>query len=75
MSLETPKIGFGINTYDYEGDLIDKCITLHVGENFILQIPDVKGLRSMIENLEQIEKEIKENYPDELKWPPLNTKH
>lgn len=37
-------LGFAINYYDFEGDLIEKCILLHCGDT-ILKFEDVEELR------------------------------
>lgn len=56
------KISFSFNLYDDEGNIYDKCLMLHIDGNLILKLKDTKDLRNMIEQLEHIEKEIKENY-------------
>jgi hypothetical protein len=52
---------FSVNHYDYEGDLIDDCVLIHL-DSTILKFSSVKQLDVFIEQLQKISKEIKDNY-------------
>jgi hypothetical protein len=54
------KILFSKNEYDYEGDLVEECIHLHV-ENFSVKLKGIDELHDLIEQLKNIHKEIEEN--------------
>ncbi len=56
------KITFSINRYDKDGDICDSGIFLHIDNTTILKIENMQELDRMIENLQQISTEIKENH-------------
>lgn len=55
-------IRFSVNTYDHDGDLIDKCILLHLSNNMILRVENLGELENMIDQLYNIKLEIEQNY-------------
>ena len=54
------KVTFSINLYDYEGDIYQEGIYLHYDNGFIIRLKSLEELDEMIENLQSISKEIKE---------------
>jgi len=54
-------ITFNVNLYDDEGDKYLDGIYLHMGENCILRVQDLKDRSSMIDNLNSIKEEIESN--------------
>ena len=55
------EVTFSVNRYDYEGDLVDECVLLHIGKNTIIRV-EKDGLQDLIDRLERIKKEIAERY-------------
>jgi hypothetical protein len=52
---------FSVNQYDHDGNLIDDCIMVHL-DTTVLKFSGVKQLDVFIGQLQNISKEIKENY-------------
>lgn len=52
---------FSVNQYDNDGDIVDECILVHMG-NTILRFSTVNQLDSFAERLKSLSKEIKKNY-------------
>lgn len=55
-------IGFSINQHDKDGYKYDDCVILHFNDIFLLRLSDVKQLEDVIEQLQNIKKEVVENY-------------
>lgn len=55
-------ITFSINRYDKDGDVINKGIYLHLNDLVNLRLKNLDSLSNLITQLQEIEKEIKENY-------------
>ena len=55
------KPSFTINTYDCDGDLVKKCITIHI-DKFAMQFQHRDELDEFIKNLQKISDEIAANY-------------
>lgn len=60
MSFADMKVSFLVNSYDADGDLIEKEIILRIG-NFSMHLDSIESLNGLIKNLENIKKEILEN--------------
>lgn len=56
------KVTFSVNQYDHEGDVYEEGVYLHFDGGFIITLSSVDELDKMIENLQDIRNEIKENY-------------
>ena len=57
------KVMFSVNSYDYEGDIVDRAIFLHVGDITIIQFKDVDELKQFAETiLNNTIPEIRENW-------------
>jgi hypothetical protein len=54
-------VSFSINNYDKDGDLHDICINLHFNWGTI-RLKDIEAVDSLIRDLTNISKEIKETY-------------
>lgn len=52
---------FSVNQYDNDGDIVDECILVHMG-NTILRFSTVNQLDSFVQRLKSLSKEIKKNY-------------
>lgn len=55
-------IGFSIDMHDKDGDKFDDCLLLHFNDTFLLRLADVKELDEVIKKLQDIKKEVVENY-------------
>ena len=55
------EVTFSVNRYDYEGDLLDECVLLHLGKNTIIRL-EKDELQDLIDRLERIKKEISGRY-------------
>jgi hypothetical protein len=56
---ETMKnVFFSINQYDKDGDAIDECILLHIGDDVILRLNGKEELDSLIEQLKNCQRQI-----------------
>jgi len=53
---------FSINSYDYEGDVIDHAIFLDVGVIRVRVADSIEDFDLFIKHLQKISTEIKENY-------------
>lgn len=53
------KVTFSLNEYDYEGDLFDECLKIHIDDTFILRFDNVEKLDEFIGELNEISNEIK----------------
>ncbi|GIO36905.1 hypothetical protein J41TS12_17660 [Paenibacillus antibioticophila] len=52
---------FSVNQYDNDGDVVDECILVHVGDT-ILRFSTISQLDGFAERLQSLSKEIKKNY-------------
>ena len=52
---------FSVNTYDYEGDLCEKCILAHVGNDTILKFQNSQELEDFAKAILGSLKEIRES--------------
>lgn len=52
---------YSINKYDCNGDMFEKCITIHI-DKFAMQFQHRGELNDFIKNLQKISDEIAENY-------------
>lgn len=57
-------VTFSINVYDSDGDRLDNSIFLHY-DRVSIKIGSMQDLSNLIEKLTDIQREIKENYPDQ----------
>lgn len=55
------RVTFSLDLHDQYGDVYDKCLLLHVGENTIIKLKK-NELNDFIHSLKLIQKELKENY-------------
>jgi hypothetical protein len=55
---------FSVNTYDYEGDLCEKCILAHCGQDVILKFKDTQELEDFAKRILGSLKEIRETHPN-----------
>lgn len=55
------EVCFSVNTYDYEGDVIDRGIFLHFGNTAICVAYDYEGYLEFIEKLKGMAPEISES--------------
>lgn len=55
------KIGFMINRYDHEGDIMDKAIFININEDIIIRFDDLKKLKQFKKDIGLCIKEIEEN--------------
>ncbi len=54
-------VSFSIDIYDKDGDFVEEGLYLHLDDTAIIRL-ERSGLRDFIDQLEKIDKEIKENY-------------
>jgi hypothetical protein len=54
------ELTFSINRYDSDGDLVEECVTLNVGDNVSLHFKNVKELEEFAKNIKKMIPEIKE---------------
>ncbi len=52
---------WSVNYYDSDGDLVEKCILVHVEENTILKFPDIEHLENFAKTILHSIPEIKES--------------
>lgn len=52
---------YSINRYDCDGDLVEKCITIHI-DRFTMDFQHRGELDEFIKNLQKISDEIAANY-------------
>lgn len=55
------KPSYSINIYDCDGDLVKKCLTIHI-DKFAMQFQHQVELDEFIKNLQKISDEIAANY-------------
>ncbi len=55
-------ITFSVNSYDRDGDIIDKGIFLHFGDTMVRVADNLADFKSITFHMEKIVKEIEENY-------------
>lgn len=55
-------IGFSIDMHDKDGDKFDDCLLLHFNDTLLLRLTNVEELDEVIKKLQNIKKEIIENY-------------
>jgi len=53
---------FSINLHDKDGDVYQECLLIHLEDKCILQLKNKADLEELIKNLNQIKKELEENY-------------
>lgn len=53
------KLLFSVNRYDYEGDLVDECVLLHIG-NISIEFENVEKLEEFADQIKKMLPEIKE---------------
>lgn len=56
------KILFSVNEYDMKGYVFEKGIYLHFGDTRVRVADDKDGFKSFISQMEEIHKEINDNY-------------
>ena len=54
------EIGFSINQHDYEGDVVDDCILLHIDNNTIIRFDSSDSLERFSDDIKNMLKEIRE---------------
>ncbi len=54
-------ITFSVNSYDRDGDIIDKGIFLHFGDTMVRVADNLADFKSITFHMEKIVKEIEEN--------------
>lgn len=58
------KTTFSVDLHDRDGDVVDKCILIHVSDQCILQFSDMRELESFAADLlHRTIPEIKQTYP------------
>ncbi|WP_182006310.1 hypothetical protein [Priestia aryabhattai] len=53
-------ITFSVNLHDDEGDVYSECILLHIGEQMILKVDNLKQYEDLIDQLKSMRSEIAE---------------
>ena len=53
---------YSINLHDKDGDVYQECLLIHLEDKCILQLKNKADLEELIKNLNQIKKELEENY-------------
>jgi hypothetical protein len=56
------RASFSVNLHDSDGDVYQECLLIHLEERVILQMKNKKDLEELIKHLNQIKKELDENY-------------
>lgn len=51
---------YSINRYDRDGDLVEECIVIHVGDYAMIQFKDIADLESFSKDLIECIKQIKD---------------
>jgi hypothetical protein len=54
-------LSFSVNLHDYEGDVYEECIMVHLGNGVILQFKDLEAYEDFIARMVYMKAEIKEN--------------
>lgn len=57
-------ISFSVNLRDSDGDTYKECILVHIGEQLILQLEDLKQYNDLIDQLKSMREEITEVWND-----------
>ena len=60
------RASFSTNLYDSDGDVYQKCLNIHLENSVILPLKNKADLKELIKHLTKIEKELDENYPDDV---------
>ena len=55
---------WSVNLYDGDGDVTEKCVLLHAGENAILKFQDVEHLENFAKQILRWLPEIRETNPE-----------
>jgi hypothetical protein len=61
-NMKPSDITFSVNSYDRDGDIIDKGIFLHFGDTMVRVADNLADFKSITFHMEKIVKEIEENY-------------
>lgn len=56
------RASFSVNLHDSDGDVYQECLLIHVEDRWILQLKNKADLEELIKHLNQIKKELDENY-------------
>lgn len=59
------KMTFSVNLYDNDGDVVEECFLLHMGNDTILKVKNIAEIQTMVGNLNNIIDEIQETYGTE----------
>jgi hypothetical protein len=54
------EVKFAVNLNNKYGDIIDKCIVIHLDKNFMIRLDNIEHLESFIHKLQICLREIKE---------------
>jgi len=54
------KLAFSLNLYDYEGDIFEEGIYLHIDDNVMLKLKDISDIDSIINQLQNIKNEMEQ---------------
>ena len=52
---------WSVNTYDLDGDIVDTCVLLHIGDTAIIRFNDSKELEDFTKEVVKALPEIREN--------------
>jgi len=58
------KVSFSINTYDRDGDIVEKCVNLHINDNITLHFERVAEYEAFHKRLLLMQQEIEETWQD-----------
>lgn len=56
------RASFSVNFHDSDGDIYQECLLIHLEDRCILQLKNKADLEELIKHLNQIKKELDENY-------------
>jgi hypothetical protein len=56
------RASFSVNLHDSDGDIYQECLLIHLEDKVILPMKNKKDLEELIKHLNQIKKELDENY-------------
>ena len=56
------RASFSVNLHDNDGDVYQECLLIHLEDKCILPLKNKADLEELIKHLNQIKKELDENY-------------
>ncbi len=54
-------LGFSINFHDSDGDVYEKCVLIHYGDDLIIKFENVDEMLYFSNRLRDMEREIRDN--------------